>query len=219
MTNKKKAEPVEVAVYDRALLEHHEVQPVATQDGHTITVDSYGRFGAILGDVTVSESTLEKAKERVHTSHLAQERKRKKKAMAVPAFILDRSTGGYGSGSDREEFCGEAFFRGVHAGHGALQYAHPDGTKAFSESVTVWPRGHRDAEEVLTQHRRMVHANAVASKAQKALGKLVKKQQDRMFRGMDLGYGSKPKVGNDAKKADELADTIVANVLTKPDED
>lgn len=215
-----KKEAVDVALYDRALLEHHEVQPVTTEDGHTITVDTYGKFGAIMGDVTITEPTLEKAREKVHTTHLAQERKRKKKAMAVPCVIFD--PGGRFS-THKDATVSLAFFRGIHAGTGVIQYALPDGTKHNGEGIIVWPRGHKDAERVLALNERRHKLSTELDVIHAEMHELKQEQGPKMFSGTvkERGYShsfDRPRIHNNAALAQEVAEALVANVLTPEEE-
>lgn len=203
------SEGTEVTKYDRALLERTEVQPVTTQDGHTIVVNTLGRFEAKVGDVSISEYTLDKAEEKVHATHMALERNRRKKTMAVQCFVYD-------AGQYRYEYIGPAFFRGVHAGNGDLLYARPDGTKGRQDKLVVFPvkGGGESVERLRGLADEEVALRARLKEIRAAVDPILKEQQKKMYDGdtFYLGYGS-VRVHNDATRAQEVAERIVANVL------
>ncbi len=174
-----------------------------------------------MGDVKVDELTLEKAKDKVHATHLSQQRKLKKKAMAVPCVIYDP---GSGYSPKRAEWCGLAFFRGLHAGNGAVQYALPDGTKIHGEGVIVWGRHESDLiERLLALTDQKQTAQAIVDKATSELHEMRQAQGPKMYAGQvkERGYGhayDRPTIRNDAAMAQTVAEALVDNVL-KPRED
>lgn len=200
-----KEEGVGVVKYDRALLKANEVQPVKEVDGHAIVVNKYGQFAAKVGEVDISGDRLREVEDKVHATHLALLRKKEKKVLAVPAFILNEDHG--------DRWHGDAFFRGVHAGNGALQFTRPDGSNGFSDRVVVWPRDHEDIEKVRALADEIASLKEALAKAEGELRPLVEEQKGRMFRGLATGWSKRPTVRNDAAKANEIADAIVRNVL------
>ena len=200
---------VEVVKYDRAMLEPNEVQPVSSQDGHTITVNRYGQFAAKVGEVEVAAPTLEQAKDKVHRAHMAQQRKLRKKVLAVPAFILVNT--------EAEHFAGDAFFRGIHAGNGQVQWSLPDGSKGFSEKAVVFRRDTELRQEIVQLMDERAAARAIMKRTSARLSEIEKAQREIML-GQRPGWGRIHQgayVHNDAEKANEIADMIVANALSR----
>lgn len=218
MTKKKEEnEPVEVAVYDRDMLQSKEVQPIATEDGHVIFVDNWGKFGAkvVVGDsaVLVSEPTLETARDKVHKNHLALKRKKNKKILAVPAFIYENQGSYWGADPG---WWGEAFFRGVHSRTGELQYAKPDGSKEFGEGIYVFHRDDPACNKIAHLSEQIVDLRTQLSELQDELRPIIDAQREKMWAGSDQDqrYSSRPRPRtNDAQSANEIAEIIVANIL------
>lgn len=206
------SDSTDVVKYDRDMLDHKEVQPIATEDGHVITVNRYGKFCALIGDVEISERTLEVAREKVHRTHLAQQVRKKKKTLAVPMFIYVK--GDY----NNPAWADDAFFRGVHAGTGALQWSKPDGSKGFCDDVWLFPRGCEIASRVKGYVERITIAQAKLDAVRDLLQPILKSQFAIMY-GHRVGYSQRPRLRNNAEQANTMADEIVANVLVDATED
>lgn len=194
---------VEVVKYDRALLEKGELQPVATMDGHTIVVNRYGTFTAQVGDVNVAEDTLEAAKEKVHSAHLAS---LKKSFRPVACYIYDR------------DFFGSAFFRGVHAGNGRLLWSAPDGTKYDGPYAKVFAPDDPRVEELDELAKRRDKLQEEVARLGSRISEIVDGQAEKMYgdlgrTGWSGSFSGGPRIRNDAEKAAEVHAAIIENVL------
>lgn len=203
---------VEVVKYDRDFLEQGELQPIAKQDGHAIVVNSYGRFAAKVGDVSISEDTLEAAQAKVHSAHLAS---LKKTFRPVACYVHDSGSSGYS---------GPAFFRGIHAGNGRVLWSAPDGTKHDGEYALVFAPDDERLPRLRSAVEELRDLEARKKDVEKAIAELKEGQAQAMYG--DLGQTSswrrneyaRPRIRNDAEKAVEVAWAIVRNVL-RPEEE
>lgn len=209
------SESKEVAVRSRSLqkLGYGELQPIATEDGHEIAVDMYGNFVAKVGQVEVSEKTLEKAKERVHRTHLSMRSREKKKRVAVPCYVYDSENGYHGLG----------WFRGIHAGHGAVQWQAADGTegggeKGYSKTTVILRRDDPRVQEIEEALCRLDVLDAERKDLRKKTDKTLDGIRSGMVRGersaAHYGGGSlRLGVANDFDEAARLTDAILRNVF------
>lgn len=211
VTDETKEPGIEVAKYDRAMLERHEVQPISSQDGHTIVVDSGGYFGAKVGDVEIRERTMEKVRERIHKTHMAQERRRKKKKIAAPCYVYLES------GADR--YIGPGFFRGVHAGNGDYLFSRPDGTTGRSEHAVFFPK--RGGGETVDRLRELfderARLQARIDEIDEETGPLVKAQTDAMeaaYKAQTRHYRGRY-IRNNQEAANDLAESVLAVLKVK----
>ena len=207
-----------LAEYDRALLESSEVQPVCEHDGHVITVNSRGTFAAKVHEVDVSEDSLDMAMEKVHrahTNHLKKQKMRVGKACLIYAP-------GHSWRGNTPTLLTDAFFRGIHAGHGTLQYRLPDGTKGADDNLVLFPPDDSRREEIERLFTEATRLAAEAKVAKYAFQKILSDQQAVMYDGIveaqsysfhrDGSY-SKPRIRNEPEKALAVTEGIMKNVF------
>jgi hypothetical protein len=207
----KKEEPTGLAKYDRAMLESMEVQPIAEQDGYVITVNNRGYFMAVVEEGEITATTLENAKEKVHRHHMAQQKKKKVKT-GGPCFVVGSRKDGY----SRAPVCGDVFFRGVHAGHGALLFRWPDGSAFQSDAIAIFPADHPEKEQIKALFDEVARLEKALNAASRKLKRIEVAQQEKMYDGMDMGlFGKTPHVRNDAEKAFDATTAIMRNVFGK----
>lgn len=203
MTDEKE-ESVEVAKYDRAMLERTEVQPIAEEDGHTIFVDGWGRFGAKVAESEIKGDTLHAVREKVHRAHMALKRKLGKKKVAKAAVII--------GGPDQDSFNGAGFFTGHHAGNGRLMWREPDGSKGSSDRATVFARDDEAVPPLLVLVAIAKEAKQKMDAARKEIRIVCDEQSKLMYKGENLGYGRRPTCRS-IEQANQLTERILTNIF------
>ncbi len=200
----------ELVKYDRQLLEHHETQPITEVDGVMIFVNNHGKFTAEIAGVKVYEDTLEAAKDKVHKVHVREQQKVKAR-IGKPCMIYLPGGGWRG---DYNATLVQAFFRGVHAGNGTIQYRLPDGTTDSHDGAIIFPEGNEATHRLVAAiAERLEHQKAI-DRLTETINGIIEPQQEKMYAGVRTsGYGrQKPQVRNDPDLALEYTRSILMNI-------
>lgn len=215
------ADGKKLAEYDRALLESSEVQPVCEHDGYVITVNSRGTFAAKVHEVEVSEDSLDVAMEKVHRAHTNHLKKQK---MRVGKACLIYAPGRTWSGG-KPTVLTDAFFRGIHAGHGTLQYRLPDGTKGSDNTLVLFKPEDSRREEIEGLFGERERIRAELKVVEGAFDSIMEEQRAVMYEGIPearenrwsgAATFSKPNIRNDPEKALAVTEGIMKNVFGGP---
>lgn len=205
---RKKKESTAVAKYtsDRTLMGRDEFTPIKEVDGVTIFVSPRGSFVAEAFGVDISEDNLEKAEERVHRAYMRGQQK-KRARIGKPAFLFADEH------YRRDGVLAQGFFRGVHAGNGALQWRLPDGSKGSSDYLVLFrPDDERIPTLVDAVMQKRDH-EAEVSRLGKIISEITEAQKEVMFADVrKTSYSNRPHIRNDAEAAFKATRSIMRNV-------